>query len=797
MKTSPKDITVFNQPVPELIKGAVWIWPEHYSWDNYNSFGLFRKAFVLKTLPRKAPLYITADQSYNLYINGAFVARGPARGFQSHWPYDEIDVAAHLRKGRNIIAVRAHNPSFSNYQYLTQGNAGFLMAADFGAVKLLTDGSWKATKDHGVSQNTVPSSLQLFSQEQVDARVSPQGWTQIDFDDSKWGGPCVAGRWNSMPWNTLEPRGTPMLVEKKIHNFKLLGTNAGACADGFKHTRCVVLTRSGEDLTHTPVKNPLPAAANGHALEIPPTGANKFRSYLLDFGHTVVGSLCLRVTGGKGGEIVDTLHVETIDAKKLQPDLVPWSWCRMRFGSRLVCRKGESAYDFHHPYGFRYLVVTVRDTSAKLNIDVSLNWIGYPLHRNGGFHSSDALLEKIWETCEWTQQCCSLDAYVDTPWREQAQWWGDARVQGWNTFHVNGDARLFRRGIHCIASQTTPNGLTYGHAPTMAHNCILPDFTLIWMITIWDYYWQTGSTEPLAAYEKTIDAALDYFREMTDPKLGLVKYDNRYWLFLDWTGIFKEGYPTVLNAWLVIALEKLAELYTAAGNPAKSRTLMTWAKSVRAGLKKLVDKKGLLRDGFSYDRKPVAGTCVHSQTLALMANLNPGHERVMLDKVLVPFITEKHKPEVYPSAYWITYVFSTLIDQGYANDVVAFIRKHWEPMTEHGTTFENFAPTKGQESFSHAWSAHPLFHLMRTIGGITQTAPAWKAIRFKPDFIGNNGGATIPTAFGPIISKWTRNGPVANVSLKLPLGVKATVQFPHAKDQVVTGVQSWIVRLVR
>ena len=788
MKTSE---SIFQQPVPKVIHDAYWIWPGHYTWDNHNAYGLFRKLFTLKSVPKKAPLYITADQSYQLWINGTFVCRGPARGFQSHWPYDEVDVAKFLRKGKNIIAVRGHNPNFSNFQYLNQGNSGVLLAAQFGTEKIVTDGSWKALRDMGVSQDTVPVSLQLFSQEQVDARVSPQGWTEIDFDDAKWQGPSVAGRWNCMPWNTLEPRGTPMLEEKKVYPHKLLGSNVGDCAPDFRKTRCVVLTRSAEDLTHTAVKG----TESGRVIEVPPTGENRFRSYLIDFGHTVVGSLTLKVTGCKGGEIIDTLHVETIDAAKLQPDLVPWAWCRMRFGYRLVCRKNETQYDFHHPFGFRYMVVTVRDTSAKLKIESTLNWIGYPLHRNGGFHSSDAMLEKIWETCEWTQQCCSLDAYVDTPWREQAQWWGDARVQGWNTFHLNGDARLFRRGIHCIASQTTPTGLTYGHAPTMAHTCILPDFTLIWMITLWDYYWQTGSIEPLSAHEKTIDGALAYFREMTDPKLGLVKYDNRYWLFLDWTDIFKDGYPTVLNVWLVVALEKLSELYRVAGNAKKAKSLAAWAQSVRTSLKKLINKKGLLRDGYTYDRKPVETTCVHSQTLALMANLNPGNVKTMLEKSLLPFIRETETPKAYPSAYWITYVFTELIHQGYAADVITFIRKHWEPMTEHGTTFENFKPARGNESFSHAWSAHPLFHLMNTIGGITQSGPAWKAIRFKPEFIGNNGGATVPTASGPIISKWTRNGPVANVTLNLPPGVKATVVFPHAKEQVVTGAKSWIVRL--
>ena len=81
-----------------------------------------------------------------------------------------------------------------------------------------------------------------------------------------------------------------------------------------------------------------------------------------------------------------------------------------------------------------------------------------------------------------------IDAYVDCPWREQAQWWGDARVQAANTFHLSADARMLKRGIRQIAAQEPPNGLTYGMTPTMSHHCILPDYTLTWVMTIWDYY---------------------------------------------------------------------------------------------------------------------------------------------------------------------------------------------------------------------------------------------------------------------------------------------------------------------
>ena len=240
--------------------------------------------------------------------------------------------------------------------------------------------------------------------------------------------------------------------------------------------------------------------------------------------------------------------------------------CNVSLASRLVCKTGRTEHTFYHPYGFRYLVLTVRDSETELTVSPHLQWVGYPLERKGKFVTSDEELARIWEVCAWTQQCCMLDSYVDTPWREQAQWWGDARVQAWNTLHLSGDARLLYRGIHCLADQLTPDGLTYGHAPTMAHNCILPDFTLIWLLTLWDHYWQTGAAAAFKACRESVGKVLGYFAANTDAKTGLVGRDPRYWLYLDWADIFRDGFSAILNLWLLLALEKTVVLYGQIGD---------------------------------------------------------------------------------------------------------------------------------------------------------------------------------------------------------------------------------------
>lgn len=772
---------------PEPFTHARWIWADQYFWDLHNGFALLRKGFELPSVPKKAPLFITADQHYHLYINGRFVCRGPARGFQSHWPYDEIDVAAYLVKGRNVIAVRAYNAGFSTFQYLTQGTAGLLVGAHWGKTLLVSDTSWKSRRQTGVARDTMPASLQLNPQEHIDCRTEPVDWMAPAFDDAVWDGANSMAGFGGMPWHSVEPRGIPMMDERRVLPTAVIGTSAGTSAAGWRDVRDVAHLAWQEDLTLKAATLPLPR------FTVAATGTEGYRRVLLDFGHCVVGAPELVITGGTGGEVVDLVYTETIDAKTLRPDLTHPTGCKLAMASRLTCRAGETRHAFYHPYGFRYLLVTVRGSAGPLSIDVALNWVGYPLRPTGALDTSDTLLADVWKVSAWTQQCCMMDAYVDTPWREQAQWWGDARVQGWNTFHLSGDARLFRRGIAQIAGQGTPEGLTYGHAPTIAHNCILPDFSLIWLITLWDHYWQTGSTEAFTTHRTRIDELLGYFRLKQDAKSGLLPYDARYWLFLDWAPIHKDGYPTVYNAWFVVALEKIAELATLSGDKKAAKEWLAWAKPVRAALSKLVDKRGLLRDGLDWQRKPVAATSVHAQTLALQLGLAGHDEKTAMERILLPYIRGAEVEAVKPSAYWVTYVFSALSERGYGPAVLDFIKLHWAPMVAHGTTWENWEPARGDVSHSHAWSAHPVFHTMGIIGGIRQAAAGWTKIGFKPEFIGDHGGATIPSPAGRIVSAWKRTPKGIAVSLKLPAGVSAKVHLPGVKPANVTGAQTWLI----
>ena len=732
--------------VPAPLKGAKWIWPGPMASfaDISNSYALFRSSFNLDKLPKKAPLYITADQNYRLYVNGKFVCSGPARGYQHSYPFDEIDIAKHLRKGKNVLAIRAYNVGRSTFGYLTAGTAGVIYALDLGEGKVLASGKdVLCRRQSGCSRDTAQTSLQTNNQEHIDFRIEDPAWMEIDFDDSKWGRPYGAIVYNAMPYYSFEERMIPMLEERKMSPARLVAKGDGISKCDSEHFRNVCELADMENVKLSP-------AAGEKSAAVPPTDKGKVREYLFDYGKMHVGFPIIEIEGAKGGEIIDIVCDEFADENfEIQNRWNTHS--APAFGSRIICKEGKQSHQLYHLTGFRYALVRVKGNSSEIKITPSIMWSAYPLGDRGVFKVSDGEIQKIWEACRQTQRICSLDAYVDTPYREQAQWWGDARVQSWNTFFISGDSRLLRRGIRNISMQRAPNGLTYGHAPTMAHTCILPDFSLVWILTLYDYYWQTGSIDAYAEHKDVVDGILKYFESHKDPETGLVKYDPRYWLFLDWTGIQKNGQPALLNLWYLHALDKLSEMCKSSGMPADADRYSYLAASIRSSIERnLLDKDGLISDGILPDGSRNKSKSIHSQVLGKLCGISGLDFAKAKRDIIMPFIRDGAFPKVCPSSYWVVYVLQTLIEDSSQREAYDFIKKYWKPFADFGSTWENYAERNANMSHSHAWSAHPAFLLPQILGGIRQEAPAWKKVSISPNFFVDDFEMSYPTPQGDL-----------------------------------------------
>ena len=755
---------------------AKWLWPELAFNDVVNCFALFRREFELIQLPESVECWITADQSYQLYLNGQFICRGPARGYQSEWPYDRIEVSKYLHDGVNCIAIRAYQPGRSTFAYRTEGYAGILAALVCEELSVVTDEKWKCIRQPGYERNMVPYSVQLNGcQESIDTRLSPTSWTDVGFDDSEWLSSQECRLWNAPPYDTLIPRGTEMMEEGLVSPPTILATSSSQCHESYKQARNLAQLRYEEGLVHD---EPSVSIVDGR-FSVLPVSLGQYRSYLIDFGRMTLGSLEIEINGATGGEYLDFYYAEIIDNDPLRPVFNPDSHSRVFLADRLVCREGRQVHHFYHPKGFRYLTLSVRDAPKSLEICLRLRTCNYPLGDLDNFECSDSGLQSIWDACAHTQRICSMDAYVDTPWREQAQWWGDARVQSWNTFQLSSDARLLRRGIEVIAGQATSDGLTYGHAPTIAHDCVLPDFSLIWILTLWDYYWQTGEVEALEAQADRVEAILNYFKRQADNPYGLVQHDPRYWLFLDWTEIQREGYPAMLTLWLIYTLQKLSELCRCSEVGERFSFIDDWTEElVHAALKHLITDEGLVCDGLDSKGQANPKCSLQCQTLAMMCALPEIDQERMLSAVLLPWVRGDLETEAQPSSYWCVYPLQLLADRGHGLEVLEFIRRRWAGMAEFGTTWETFAPLRGCESYSHAWSAHPLFLIPRILAGVRQIEASWKKVICDPMPCTLSLKHRQPTPLGDIVLEWNADGTEQFGELSCPKGI--AVEFSES-----------------
>ena len=793
----------------EVFKGAKWIWPQTTTFDLVNYLCEARLEFALAAAPRKCVVKVTADSRYKLFVNGRYANFGPARGFQAHWPFDEIDIAPLLRRGRNVIAAEVHSFGISTFEYISKDAGGFILSGRAGKADISTGRAWKVRSAPGYVRHMTRSSIQTGFQEIYDARREDESWKSPGYDESGWWKPSTTEP-GAMPWHSVEERGIPQLLAEIETPIDVAGEADGRSGDLWREATHISRLYFHEKRAWRPSGVKLARRAGAAAFRAAAAGKGRFRSYMLDFGRETIGSIILEVKGAAGGEIIDSQVVEvTKDGAPVMGD--PVGSCDIAFGNRLILRKGAARREQFAHWGFRYLILTVRDSARPLDISVSLRGARYPLDVRAEFESADDRLDGIHRISVRAQECCMIDAYVDCPWREQAQWWGDARVQAANTIHLSGDTRVLARGVRQIGAQAAPNGLTYGLGPSHAHMCILPDYTLTWVETLWDHYWHTGSTDLIAEEAGRVRYALSYFEEMA-AETGLLPYDDRYWLFLDWADIFKEGYPTVYNIMYFDALNAASRLFKLIGRREDSAKYagMAEAQCVRI-VKRLYDaRRDVFHGGLDWKGRAVKQGTAHAYAMAVVSGLMPEKRDLFIQRELLPLTlggTDAGGPEtcgtdsqisraLIPSPFFMYYVLEALKQSGYKAEAVDCIRRWWGLFLDRGlsTTPENWHELTGWGSACHAWSAHPIVHLHNVVLGVTQASAGWNAISFEPVFCaGRFARGVTATPKGDVESAWQMEGTAAHVHLALPKGMSAKVSLPGVHKTVVGGRHEWRV----
>lgn len=725
----------------------------------------FRKIFNLEATPKTFVIHASGDSRYEMFVNGERVLEGPARGDLFHWRYETLDIAPHLRAGRNVLATVVWN--FADQAPMAQmsNETGFILqGADEAAVN--TGAGWKGASDASISMIPVGAKTHhvyytvVGPGERVDGEKYPWGWASLDFDDSAWppaevigpGGP--RGIQDSPSRWMLVPRNIPLMEEKLQRLARVVRAEGVSVPPDFVAGRA-----------------PVTVPANTHA------------TILFDQSFETTAYPELVVSGGHSASITVT-YAESLwkDGRKGNRNATEGKTI-LGYDDEFIADGG--AHRLFRPFWwrtYRYVQLDIATQNEPLTLeDFRGQFTAYPFAARARFKSDDAELEKIWQVGWRTARLCAHETYIDCPYYEQLQYAGDTRIQVLISLYMTGDDRLAKNAIALLDASRLSDGLTQSRYPSRLPQ-VIPTFSLFWIGMMHDLWWYRGDNAFLRAYLPGMRGVLDWFRARLAPSGLLGKIG--WWPFVDWASDFNYGDPpqeadgqsSILSLQFAQALRDAADLEATLGRPVNAERDRALAAKITAAVYKScwTPARGLLAD-----TPAKRHFSQHANVWGVLTGaIPPGEQRAVMEKVLTdPSLTQA-------TYYFRFYLFRAMTKAGLGDEYIAQLAP-WRAMLARGlTTFaERPPPTR---SDCHAWSAHPNVGLLAIVAGIESAAPGFAKVAIAPH-LGplTELSATMPHPLGTIAVSYHRTVHGISAEITLPKNLSGTFLW-HGKTAALS-----------
>lgn len=720
----------------------------------------FRKAFDLAERPRSFVVDVSADNRYRLYVNGVPVSSGPARGDPMHWRYETVDLAPYLRSGRNVLAALVWNWGELRPVAQMTLRTGFLLVARDQAQALVDSGAgWKAYHDQAYSFTPVlpPDDGGYYAAspgEVVDAGRYPWGWEQPGFDDGAW--PAAKTLAPSQARGTdpfgvpaswqLVPRNIPPMEERK-QGFARVRRATGVEADtGFLR--------------------------GGRPLLIP---ARSKVSLLLDQDQLTMGYPVLVASRGAGASATITYAEALFDAEGRKGNRNEIEGRSMRGLRDRIRFDGGRDRRFQSLWlrTFRYVQLDIETADEPLEIaDIHSIFTAYPFENRAAFTGDQPWVAPIWDLNWRGFRVGAFETFWDTPYYEQLQYAGDTRIESLLSIYLTGDDRLMRNAIELFDASRSAEGITGSRYPSDPAQYI-PPFSLWWVAMVHDYWMLRDDPAFVRRFLPGMRGVLDWYERHLD-ETGMLG-PMPWWNFLDWNDAFvrgeapggRDGHSTALTLHYAYALRQAADLEASFGRPeAAARNRAMADRLVEAVRQRAWNaERGLFAD--SAERQSFSQ---QTNVLAIFAGAAP-EPRALTERLL-------SDPQLVQASYYFRFYVDEAMRQSGLADRYLQRLDPWREMIRNGLTTTPETPDPSR-SDSHAWSAHPNYHLLATVLGIRPASPGFRTVSIAP-------------ALGPMRRVEGRMPhPSGEIAVKLRRVGEASIQGEIALPADVSGSFLW------
>jgi hypothetical protein len=772
----------------------------------------FRRSFRLPT-EAVVRVHVSADERYQLFLDGTLIGRGPERGDADHWFFETYELA--LRAGRHTLVARVWSvgpgdPTAPKGTTVMAPHAqmsvypGLLVACDDEFLPLLATGvaEWEARVLPGYAFH--PAGLAWGSGARVDVDGAAFAWNYHRGDGGGWGpvvarhGAVTAGRMEAGPSHVMLPATLPAMLERYVRPGRvrhLAEIPAGVTnVSGVRVEAATDLVGEREAM-QARLANRQPLAFGPHAR----------RRAIIDLENYYCAYPVVVTTGGRGA-------------------VVRLSWAESLFETPSAAerRKGDRgavAGKFFHGVGDvfrpdggrerefdtlwwsagRYVELVVETAGEPLELNLILRETRYPLEMDGAFECDD---ERVAETVPILLrglQTCAHETFVDCPYYEQLMYVGDARLEALMTYAVSRDDRLARKAVATFewsraAGGGMARGLTQSRWPSRVRQ-VIPPFSLLWVGMVHDH-WTWRGDEPFArSMLPGVRAVLEAYLTLRGSD-GLVRGPADGWNFVDWATGWRSGVPpaaeagasSIVNWHLVLALRWARELEDGLGEPELAARCERVGRETAAAIDATFwnPHRGLYAD--DPERRSFSE---HAQCLAILSGaLSAERLRAVGDGLLTA-----EGDTVRTTIYFTHYLFEALrvladAEQAWAVDPISAFWERlslWSELKERGfvTPFEEPEPTR---SDCHGWGSHPLFHYLATVLGVRPARPGFTAVDVRPHF----GPlkvlrGRVPHPAGEVAVDLRRDDETVRGTVTLPEGVTGTFRWGGRESTLAAG----------
>ncbi len=776
-----------TEPAPAFMSGKP-VWPKGREKEKNLTVGFYTNFKA----PAGKPVLLRATGAslYRVYVNGAYLGQGPARGPHGYYRVDEWDLTSRLQPGANTIAFEVAGYNVNSYYLLDQPS--FLQAEVIaGGNDILASTEGKGAPFTPVILSDRVQKVQRYSFQRPFSevyRLAPgsDNWRK-DFKR-----PVNDVKLEVFPAKSLLPRRvnfpdytlrqpvwlvsegelkTGVKVKKvwKDRSLTAIGPKLGGYLESELATIPSIELQSVANATNRPVNKPWN--------QNEPLTLKSNTWGIVDFGVNLSGFIGVKVTCRTKTRLLLTfdeiLSKDDVDFKRLGcVNIVSYE-----------LQPGTYDLETFEPYTLRYLKLQVLAGDCDVRDLYLREFVGSGVSE-ASFACSDESLNRLFAAGRETFRQNALDIFMDCPSRERAGWLCDSFFTARTAKELCGDTRIERNVFENYSLPAKFAFLPEGMLPMCYpadHNdgVFIPNWSLWFVLELQEYLARSGDRATVESLRPRVLALLKYFAKFRNEDGLLEKLEN--WVFVEWSAansfVQDVNYPS--NMLYAKALDAAGKMYDLPELEKDAERIRETIRTQSFDGEFFVDNAKRV-DGklqLTSNRTEVCQYSAFYFDIAKPETYSPLWQKLIKD--FGPKRTEtKAFPEVHPANAFIGNVLrleilsrygvcQQLLDETLAYELYMADRT--------GTLWENVG---ANASCNHGFASHIGVHVLyRDVLGLKEIDTVNKTVqlRFTDSRLDWCEGS-IPTLDGPVSLRWRKDGSKLVYSLIAPAGYKVALE---------------------